>query len=214
VPLDEGLKRLELGTLPERSVVITFDDGFHDFYSRAWPLLSKFAMPATVYWTTYYSEFSRPVFGLISSYLLWKRRDSVLQNLPIGHWKGPLELRTERNRDRIVSTLQCHSLENHLSAATRDDLCAKLSEQLGIDYEALKARRILQIMSREEVREIANSGGVSVQLHTHRHAMPRDWVRFRNEIDTNRTRIEELTGRSAIHLAYLAACAVLSTLIG
>lgn len=32
-----------------KSVVITFDDAFEDFYTHAWPLLKKFNLPSTLY---------------------------------------------------------------------------------------------------------------------------------------------------------------------
>jgi peptidoglycan/xylan/chitin deacetylase (PgdA/CDA1 family) len=53
IDLAEALRRLELG-LPdaERSVVLTFDDGFRDFMSHAWPVLAEFKFTATVFLPT------------------------------------------------------------------------------------------------------------------------------------------------------------------
>jgi peptidoglycan/xylan/chitin deacetylase (PgdA/CDA1 family) len=40
--------------LPERPVVLTFDDGFGDFYTHAFPLMQKYRIRATLYVTTGY----------------------------------------------------------------------------------------------------------------------------------------------------------------
>jgi peptidoglycan/xylan/chitin deacetylase (PgdA/CDA1 family) len=40
------------GNLPERTVVLTFDDGYGDFYSNALPLLRKHGFTGTVFQTT------------------------------------------------------------------------------------------------------------------------------------------------------------------
>ncbi len=40
------------GALPERPVVLTFDDGYSDFHSRALPLLKQHGHTATVFQTT------------------------------------------------------------------------------------------------------------------------------------------------------------------
>ena len=42
LPLAEAVSRLQNGTLPDRAVVITFDDGMHDFFSVAFPIVESF----------------------------------------------------------------------------------------------------------------------------------------------------------------------------
>ena len=50
--LDDVLNRLERGEpAPHRSVVITFDDGYAETHTLAWPLLRKHGFPATVFVT-------------------------------------------------------------------------------------------------------------------------------------------------------------------
>jgi hypothetical protein len=53
---------------PKRAVAITFDDGFHDFHSVAFPLIESFGFPVTLYLTTYYVEYNRPVFDPMVGY--------------------------------------------------------------------------------------------------------------------------------------------------
>jgi peptidoglycan/xylan/chitin deacetylase (PgdA/CDA1 family) len=54
-PLAEVVTALaERKPLPERTVALTFDDGFGDFYSFAAPVLRRFGLPATIFLPTGY----------------------------------------------------------------------------------------------------------------------------------------------------------------
>src|SRR4051812_13208847 len=83
LPLEEAVERLYAGDLPDRSVALTFDDGGYDFYKSAYPILERFGFPATVYLTTFYCDFNRPIFNLVCSYILWKRQDATFRGRPL-----------------------------------------------------------------------------------------------------------------------------------
>jgi len=199
--LGEALQRLQARDLPPRSVAITFDDGTYDFYKQAYPLLRRRGFPVTVYQTTYYSDYQAPVFNLICSYMLWKRRRDQLVAVPELGLQEPLDSRTEASRHRIVRTLIERSERENLTGAQKNQIAKQLAVALGIDYAALSASRILQLMNAQEVAEIARDG-VDVQLHTHRHRTPDEEGLFRREIEDNRSRIQAITGKSARHFCY------------
>jgi peptidoglycan/xylan/chitin deacetylase (PgdA/CDA1 family) len=199
--LGEALERLRAGTLPARSIALTFDDGTYDFYRLACPLLQEYGFPATLYLTTYYTLCQRPVFNLICSYMLWRRRGEVLSDAQEVGLQGPLDLRTERGRHRVVRGLIDLADREEMTGLQKDDLAARLAHFLGIDYAALNAKRILQLMNAREVREVARNG-VDIQLHTHRHRMPEDETLFSREIGENRAHILELAATRAVHFCY------------
>jgi len=201
LPLGEALQRLKVRDLPPRSVAVTFDDGTYDFYRQAYPLLKKFSVPVTVYQTTYYCDHAMPVFNLICSYMLWKRRVDRLGPVPEIGLTGPSDLRTQMGRHRVVRILVEGSERENLTGIQKNEVAARLAAALGVDYGGLTAKRILQLMNPNEVAEIAKDG-VDIQLHTHRHRTPDNESLFRREIVDNRERIQSLTGTNARHFCY------------
>lgn len=199
LPLDEGVDRLYAGTLPPKSAVLTFDDGFHDFYRMAYPVLREFGYPATVYQATLYSELERPPFGPMCSYLLWKRRGG---NLDWPEVAGPQVDLDERGRTGAWKRILRHADAAAMSPIERDGLLAELAERLGIDYQALCARRLLHLMTPGEIRELA-AAGIDFQLHTHPHLVSRERESFRNYVLMNQRRIQALgNGKGRWHFCY------------
>jgi peptidoglycan/xylan/chitin deacetylase (PgdA/CDA1 family) len=201
LPLYEGLSLLRRGALPEKAVVLTFDDGFADFYLRALPLLKKFGFPATLYLTTYYVLFNRPIFNLVVPYMLWKNRDRrISPNARLG-WTRELDLASPDDRASAWESVRAVAESRGASGPGKDDLASEVAAHLNLDYAALRAQRPLSLMTPEEVATIARNN-VSVELHTHRHRTPQDRALFSAEIEDNRRAILEITGIPPTHFCY------------
>jgi len=200
--LDDALNRLSAGTLPDRSVVLTFDDGMVDFHRVALPIIESFRFPVTLYLSTYYMEFNRPVFDPMVTYMLWKAPDQA-QAL---HWPDVLSQETlpiegRHNRLAILRKMLAYTLDHKLSGRDKDRLLAELGNRIGVDYEGLCQKRVMHLMTSEEARDAA-SRGVQIEYHTHRHRVYRSRKRMFQELEDNRQRIEPLTARKPQHFCY------------
>ncbi len=203
LPLAEALRRLHNGSLADRSVAITFDDGSADFFSRAYPLLQEFGFPVTLYLTTYYSRDQRPVFPPMCGYLLWSGRTRRISGQDLVPNGGSLDLVHSGRRRSAFRAIVRWAAERRLDAAQKDDLLGTLAERVGVDYDALRRRRLLQIMSAAEIAQL-DPKLVDVQLHTHRHRVPLNRELFRREIEDNRREIARITQSSRLltHFCY------------
>jgi hypothetical protein len=201
LPLNEALKRLYADDLPQNCVVITFDDGYFDFYQQALPILQEYEFPATLYLATLYTNYNFPVFDAVCPYLLWKGRASKLDLTEITNEGGSLDLSTAESRATAEKAIIEFARREKMSIEEKDFLAAKLAGQLNIDYGLLRSKRILNLLQPGEVKLLAEVG-VDVQLHTHRHRVPQDRKSFFQEIEENRNCIREMTGQSARHFCY------------
>ena len=101
--------------IPEKTVVLTFDDGYRDFYEFAWPILKKYRFPATVFVSA----------GLVSQKLMTSEKI----DLPILTWD---QLKKLHNSGVDI---QSHGL-NH-------NKLDQLSEA-EIEYEIVKSKKLLE----------------------------------------------------------------------
>jgi peptidoglycan/xylan/chitin deacetylase (PgdA/CDA1 family) len=201
LPLNEAIERLYHGDLPNRTVALTFDDGYYDFMTRAWPVLQAHDAPATVYLTTARVEYNAPILNLILSYLLWKGRHRRFDGTGVIGLNGEYPLALPEQRQRVVRDIDAQVQAQLITAEQKNVVAQAVAVRLGIDYEELAARRLLTLMRPDEVRRMAGAG-VDFQLHTHLHRTPEDADVFVKDVLRNRERIEVMTGARATHLCY------------
>jgi peptidoglycan/xylan/chitin deacetylase (PgdA/CDA1 family) len=198
LPLGEGLARVRNGSLPPRAVCLTVDDGDSSFYLRAWPLLREYAFPATLYWTTYYSTRPYAVFDPMLSYLLWKGQRNTLT------LRDPdlrCDLRTPEERKRAFNTIYGFAKANAWTGERKEAFLAELAALLEIDYAQIKSKRVLHLITPAEARAMV-AEGLDLQLHTHRHRVPREAGGFAAELAENSRILREVGARTPAHFCY------------
>jgi peptidoglycan/xylan/chitin deacetylase (PgdA/CDA1 family) len=203
--------------IPDRAVVITFDDGYADNLYNAKPLLERYDIPATVFLTGgldvqsrefWWDELFRTVVrpGTLPSSL-------SLSTDEVRHWE--LGAATTYNH----KDYQCdcthesefservkfyYSVWEWLRPLPREERRRMLDEILawaGIGSEAPPVHRILES---EEVSALAEGGLVEIGAHTLSHEMlPAHTVDFQQtEIEKNKVYLENLLGQAVISFSY------------
>lgn len=200
LPLSVAVEMLLKRSLPSKAVVITFDDGFHDFYQQAFPLLRGFGFAATVYQTTYYCDHPFPIFNLVLRYVLWRGAGHHLQGADFDI-PGEFDLSSIEDRRRAIKAFRAFTHENRYTPEQRDTLAAAVSKSLGVDYAEIRRKRMLQLMNADELQEIS-AAGIDLELHTHRHRAPYNERLFAREIQDNRDWLAAQTGVRAAHFCY------------
>ena len=198
--LSSAIKMLQDNALPPKSVVITFDDGFHDFYKEAFPVLREFGFPATVYQTTYYSDYSFPIFNLVLSYIFWRARERRLDGTKF-ELQRAFALSAESNRVDATQMFRGYARDRCYTPAQKDELASQIALELGVDYAEIRRLQMLQLMTAAQIAEIS-AEGFDIQLHTHRHRTPLAAPLFLREIRDNREWIAMIIGKQASHFCY------------
>ncbi|MDA0373782.1 MAG: polysaccharide deacetylase family protein [Planctomycetota bacterium] len=183
VPLADAVS----GGYPDGAVVLTLDDGWEGTEIAA-EILAEFGFPATLYSSTYYSTTGTQVFNVAAAYVLWKtdRSRIVLPAYGVAGTPG----------DPVLgATLD--ALDNELAAHERQRLLEDLADHAGVRIDGLF--RYLDFDGLRRVRDL----GMDVQLHTHRHRLPKDSIEEAlREIELNRRLLADELGVDARHFCF------------
>ena len=198
--LQGALAGLSGGDLPDHATVITVDDVFEGVLKHALPLLRSFGMPATLYVTTYYSVKRQPVFRLVVRYMFWKSQ-VMGARIEFGASETTEFLRADSAAWRRAEERAITFGESLDSEPRRVAFAEQLGALLGVDYETIARNMELNVVTPEEIRELAGEG-IDVQLHTHRHRLPERQDLVEREIADNRGVLEPLVGSRLTHLCY------------
>jgi len=195
LPLEKALLKGGFsGNDGQYRVVITFDDGFFNFASQAVPILDQYRFPATVYLTTYYVEHQLPIPNLMADYV-FKRIGGASKTLKPGDG-------LTGSSDNVTALEAFLKKIGKMHAQEKDLALRRLLEAVDISYEELAYDRSFNLMNTTEVRRLSLRG-FDFQLHTHRHRNVIDnREALEGEIEENKRKIVELTGKIPQHFAF------------
>ncbi len=198
VPLPVLAAACASGAPPDRSIALTFDDGYLDNLEHALPPLEELRVPATFFLTG-----ERP--GEAIRYW-WDVLEDVL--LADGPWPASLALRVDGVRqafgcgdagERRASHDRLYAILKASPPAVRDHLVRQL-----LDAAGTKERPLPRRMSGEEARRLAASPLVEIGAHGLHHlslsSLSRDDVH--REVFEGRSAVEAICGRRVAAFAY------------
>ena len=161
LPLAEAIHRLERGQpLPERAACLTFDDGFRNVWTTAYPILARYQLPATVFLVTGAVDDGQPAWTdrLFHALLTTARAEVVFAGRT---WR--LTTAAERQAAYKALTAQLKALP----VEVKDECVAELAHALR--RSVVPRDSALAPLTWDEVDALRATGLIEFGAHTHTH---------------------------------------------
>ena len=161
IPLNTLVECLENGRpVPERSVVLTFDDGFRDNLTNAFPILQKHHAPATIFVVTGSLTHGDLPWSQRLGYLFQHTSERVL-NHPLAGAEG-LELSTEADRRAAYQAVKRPI--SRMGREPRDAAIAEIANLLRVEPPRDR------MLSWDDARDLL-AAGIEIGAHTYSHPL-------------------------------------------
>ena len=221
LPLTELITLGRDRNLPQRGIVVTFDDGYADNLHNAKPALARYEIPATVFVTAghvgsteeyWWDEIERLL--LEPSRLpevLVLRTDKVKLDWQLGEscaydeedrlkYRG-WNVRLEPPSSRHALYLALHKLVRPLEKGPREQVLGELRRWSGCGTQGRSTHQAASVL---EIQELANGGLVEIGAHTVTHPVLSRVAKDVQcmEIEQSKASLQHMLGRPVKNFAY------------
>lgn len=185
----------EWDNVSRTSVALTFDDGYGDFFLKAYPLLKKYSIPATVFIATAGIDNNNEFW--------WDKLEQI-----IGHNKLPEFLSTSghkycvkdyNDRKELINVIRDDVIDN-----TYKDRDAEIKKLIAQVDDSLPDRIANRTMSKTEIELLAKDPLITIGAHTVNHILcdKEDFGIQYNEIKESKEQLESIINCDVNLFAY------------
>jgi peptidoglycan/xylan/chitin deacetylase (PgdA/CDA1 family) len=180
--------------LPNKSIIITIDDGYKSNYALAYPILKEFDIPATIFLTTDFIDNNNFLWVDRLEYAINKTDQDKLHFLRDGkEYNFPLKDR----RDKIL----CNEFIKKELKKTQNESIEKNVDQIevGLKKKLSESRSVPVIynpLEWKDIQEMVQNSKIDIGSHTHKHLIlsRHDKEVIREELVLSKNIIEKKTG--------------------
>jgi peptidoglycan/xylan/chitin deacetylase (PgdA/CDA1 family) len=198
ISLDEMHRRFITGDFRRRFVCLTFDDGYRDLKTWAYPLLRKYQAPFAAYIATSFPDRLGELWWLaLEAVIAQNSRIGALINGKEQFFASGTVAEKRELYDAYYGYLRSMKTEDQLRAAVRD-LCARYSVDIASFCRDL-------CMDWQDIVALAADPLVTIGAHTVNHKMLKkvpDDAAVRAEMEMSRSVLEAALGKRPDHLSY------------
>ena len=181
------------------SLVLTFDDGYHDNYTHGFALARELQVPITIFLIPGYIE--------SGEYFWWLEGKRLVQRAQVNEVTidgCTYHLVAKKEQKALAQTLDGR-LRYASSVAEREALLATFREALAVPSHVLVEEERTRPLTWAEVHKMAESGWVSFGAHTMHHpilAYLKDPQEVQHEVEQCRDLLEQQLGHPVRTFAY------------
>lgn len=181
----------------DKLLIITFDDGFKNNYDIAFPIIKRYGLTATIFVATDYID-NGSIFWFEKLNILLRETSASEINIsyPI---KMKYDIRTPDSKNKCSSEIK--KMLKGLPDIERQQLLYSLMEEL--DWNSCCKGLPRMVLSWDEIKGMSDYG-IEIGSHTINHPILTKVSNqiLKYELTMSKKRIEEMTGKEVISLAY------------
>lgn len=200
ISIDEAVKTLrEKKKIKPKSFVISFDDGFYNNISIAYPILRSLKIPFVIYLTTNFIDKNGMSWIDQIEHCVYKTK---IKKLFISRYKKNFEIKNDKEKIKLMKYIRTKVKKD--KNCDPNKFAKQINKILGFNKEIRSNLIIDKKLSWKDIKKFKNNNLITFGGHSHTH-LPLGYLKpniLKQEIKTSVRKIKNQLGSNNIHYSY------------